>query len=544
MDIKIPSENLSISEVILSIAAEHPYNTAISYQNRRISYKKLYENILNLAEALYSAGIRQGDIVLVALPNIPRAVYLLYALNRIGASAAFVSPLSAEAELEEYINKCDAKLIVALDTLYTKLLNVFERTGDKNLVLVSIFEETEIFFGRKKSKAVYWHRFIKNRCKNNIFVSPSKPQDTAVILFSGGTTGKPKAVEITNLNLNALAKGTGDVCGECVKGAVMLAVLPVFHGFGLGICIHTTLFFGGECILVPRFDARKIGRIICRKKSLFIAAVPAMLTPLMTAKSMGKADLSKLRGVFCGGDCLESVLEKDFNNFLESHNSNVRIRQGYGLTECVAASCLMPKNSQIPGSVGQPYPETMYKIVNPETLEEVSRGTVGEICISSKTVMKGYLKDKSATDETLKLHRDGRCWLSTGDLGYMDEDGYVYFVRRLKRLIVTNGHNVYPSELERILSSNPLVAETSAVGVRDLRKAQVAVMFVVLKNPSANSRELKSELMLFLKSKISKHALPADIYFVSEIPKTPLGKVSYGELEQKADSLYNKNDCS
>lgn len=543
MDIKKLRENLSISEAILSIAAQYPENTAISYQNRRISYKKLCENILNLAEALYTSGIRPGDIVLVALPNIPRAVYLIYALNRIGAVPAFVSPLSAESELEDYIKKCSAKCIVALDTLYNKFLNVFERTGDKRLILVSIFEEAEIFFARNKSKAVYWHKFIKARSKNNVFVSPSKPCDTAVILFSGGTTGRPKAVEITNQNLNALAKGTGDVCGEDVNGAVMLVVLPVFHGFGLGVCVHTTLYFGGECILVPRFDAHKIGRIICRRKSLFIAAVPSMLTPLMVTKSMKKADLSKLRGVFCGGDCLESQLENDFDNFLKSHNSNVRIRQGYGLTECVAASCLMPEKSSVKGSVGIPYPKTLYKIVDHDTCEELSRGLVGEICISGKTVMKGYLNDKPATDDALRIHPDGRRWLHTGDIGYMDDEGYVYFVRRSKRMIVSNGHNVFPSELERILSSNPLVEESSAVGVRDSRKSQVAVLFVVLKNPSENPEDLKRALMSDLKSKISRHALPAEIYFVSEIPKTALGKVSYGELEQKAESLYNKNDC-
>ena len=523
-------ENLSISEAVLSVAKENLRKTAITYMGRKISYKKLYERIISLSQALYSLGVRKNEVVLVALPNIPQAVYVLYALNRIGAIPAFVSPLSAEYELEDYLIKCKAEFVISLDIMYSEFLRIFKRTGQKKLVLTGALDEVGWCFNKKKENVLQWKELLKSDAGTNVYLTQPKPWDTAVILFSGGTTGKPKPVELTNLNLNALSEGTESVCGEDVRNVKMLSALPVFHGFGLGICVHTVLYFGGECMLVPRFEGEKVGRIIKQQKPQYIALVPAMLSPIMKAKSMAKADLSNLLGVFSGGDSLSSELEDSFNDFLLNHNSRVRIRQGYGLTECVAASCLMPADNFRKESSGKPYPHTFYKIVKENTLEECENGCAGEICISGKTVMKGYLDDKDETEKVLRNHPDGKIWLHTGDMGYVDNDGFVYFISRIKRVIVSKGNNIYPSELEKALLKHSDVKECCAIGTKDSEKNEIAVMFAVLKCKEYASDEKAKELLRFLEPYVSKQSMPKRIYFIDEIPRTSLGKVAYTEL--------------
>ena len=404
-DFGLLKEKLSISEAVLGVAKENLRRTAITYLGRKISYKKLYKKVIDLSLAFYSMGLKKGDVVLVVLPNIPQAVYVLYAFNRIGAIPAFVSPLSAEYELEEYIKKCKTKVIIAFESLYEKFIGIFNRTGLKKLVLTSTFDEIGFNITRKKENAVLWSELFKLRSKANVFLNSSKAEDTAVILFSGGTTGKPKAVELTNLNLNALATGTESACCEEVRGVKMLSVLPVFHGFGLGICVHTVLYFGGECILVPRFESENAGRIIKRQKPQYLAVVPAMLSPLMNSKAMAKADLSGLSGVFSGGDSLSAELQETFNNFLLKHNASVRIRQGYGLTECVASSCLMPADSSRLESIGNPYPNTMYKIeVSIEGFHELIGQTSDIFTTDATTNIVSFTSIAGAEDGSVVLN--------------------------------------------------------------------------------------------------------------------------------------------
>lgn len=528
--------DLSISEAVLSVAGENRNKTALTYMGKSISYKEFSSKIQKLSLSLFSLGIKEGECVLVALSNIPQAVYLLYALNRIGAVPAFVSPLCSEKELEKYIKICNCRFVFAFDFLADKL-----KTKEVRAITCSPFDELFHFL---KSKNSYLSLLIKAE-KQNIFLTPQKPEDTAVILFSGGTTGEPKAVELSNRNLNALALGTEAVCEGEVSGVKMLGVLPVFHGFGLGICVHTTLFFGGNVLLVPRFDVEKTARLIKHKKPQYIACVPSMLSPFMSSKALKNADLSFLSGVFSGGDYLSFNLEKSFNDFLVSHNSTVKVRQGYGLTECVAAACLMPATQSRPNSMGKPYPDTFCKIVRVNTCLVAKESEVGEICISSDMVMKGYLNNPDETKEALKVHSDGRVWLHTGDLGYKDGDGFLYFKGRLKRIIISNGLNVYPSEIEKPLLTREDVKDCCAVGLRDEKKLSSVGLLIEMNLDSFDENEKKQELLDFLRAYVSKQALPEYIYFANEIPKTPLGKTSYREAQSLLQEklLQKKTGC-
>lgn len=528
--------DLSISEAVLSVAKDNYNKTALTYLNIKISYKKLLCKVEELSSALFSLGVRKGDIALVTLPNIPQCVYCLYAFNRIGAVPAFVSPIASVGELKTYIEKLKPSVIIALDTLCEKLEEIDYIVAETPVVLTSSLDELFPFSCVRRSKALNWHQLLKDRQKRNIFISPQRHCDTALILFSGGTTGKPKAVEISNRSLNALAEGTASACVREVKGVKMLSALPVFHGFGLGICIHTVLYFGGNALLVPRFKPEAVGRLILKEKPQYIACVPAMLKSLQEASTLRKADLSCLSGVFSGGDSLSVKLEDSFNKFLADHGSEVNVRQGYGLTECVAATCLMPEGVKKPDCIGKPYEEVFYKIVGETCDTELPRGEVGEICISGAMVMKGYFEEEEETEKALKIHSDGRRWLHTGDMGYMDTEGFVYFKGRFKRVIITNGNNVYPSEIESVLLTHPKVSECCAVGVKDSVKMSVVAVFAVLKKTEADETQTKAELSEYLEKFISKSAKPKYYYFMESLPKTPLGKIDFSELQRIAEA--------
>ncbi len=343
---------------------------------------------------------------------------------------------------------------------------------------------------------------------------------------------------LSNLNFNALGLQTIAASGFApIEGMKMLSVMPVFHGFGLGIGIHTALIGGAECILVPQFSVKTYAKLLVKKQPNIIPGVPTLFEALLRADNLEGADLSFLKGVFCGGDSLSIELKKKVDAFLKEHNAEVQIRQGYGLTECVTASCLTPRDYHRVGSIGVPFPDTYYKIVAPNEETELDPGEEGEICISGPSVMIGYLDNEEETASTIRRHSDGRIWLHTGDLGKMDEDGFVYFSQRMKRMIITSGYNVYPGQLENIIDGHEKVLLSCVVGVKDPYKIQKVKAFVVLKNGVEPTDEVKEELLEYCRKHIAKYAMPYDIEFRPELPKTLVGKVAYRILEEEANAL-------
>lgn len=316
----------------------------------------------------------------------------------------------------------------------------------------------------------------------------------------------------------------------------MLAILPIFHGFGLGVCIHTVLTAGCNCILVPRFTVESYAKLLKKYQPSFIAGVPTLFEALLRTKGAENLKLSCLKGVFCGGDSLSPELKEKVDNFLKAHGSDVQIREGYGTTECVTASCLTPKDFHKKGSIGLPFPDTFYKIVKPNTDINLSAGEIGEIVLRGPSVMKGYLDAPEETALVLITHSDGFTWLHTGDLGYMDEDGFIYFKQRLKRVIVTSGYNVYPSQLESVIDSFHAVSMSCVIGVKDSYKMQKIKAFVMLKPEFSPTEKLKNELIEHCKKGIAKYAFPAEFEFRAELPKTLVGKIAYKILEDEENN--------
>ncbi len=338
---------------------------------------------------------------------------------------------------------------------------------------------------------------------------------------------------LTNRNFNALSQQIVATNPMFRPGDRMLSAMPLFHGFGLGVCIHSMLATGGRCILVPRFTAQSYAKLITKYRCNFIAGVPTLYEALLRLPSMNGADLSCLKGVFSGGDSLSIELKKKFDKFLYDHHAVVQVREGYGTTETVTACCLTPVHMFKEGSIGLPFPDTFIKIVKPGTEEELPYGEEGEILLAGPTVMREYMKHPEETAKTLRRHADGLTWVYTGDLGVMDEEGFIYFRGRAKRMIISSGYNVYPGQIENILDANEKVQMSCVIGVPDPYKMQKVKAFVKLAPDVPPTEETKKELLDYCRKHVAKYAMPYDIEFRDDMPKTLVGKVAYRVLEEE-----------
>ena len=541
----------TIYEMVKSAADKYPKNYAYEFMGKKTTYAEFMQKIDAAAKAYMALGIQKGDRVTICMPNCPQAVDSFYALNRIGAVSNMIHPLSAAGEIKFYLNFSKSKAILTLDQFYGKIAPIMPELDDPDTKLIIAKIEDELFphlalgyaltAGRKyphperKGNYIWWKEFLRKGKKLNAFLAKNaqKPEDGASILYSGGTTGTTKGILLSNRNFNALGQQVIAANPMFRVGDKMLAAMPLFHGFGLGVCIHTMLSQGGRCILIPRFTAQTYAKQITKYHCNFIAGVPTLYEALLRLPSMDNADLSSLKGVFSGGDSLSIELKKKFDKFLYDHNAKIQIREGFGLTECVTASCLTPPHMAKEGSIGLPFPDTYYKIVEPGTDKELPYGEEGEILIAGPTVMMEYVNHPEETAQTLRKHDDGLTWMYTGDLGMMDDEGFIYFKGRAKRMIITSGYNVYPGQLENILDANEFVHMSCIIGVPDPYKMQKVKAFVMLKPGVPESPETKEAILAYCRKHIAKYAMPYDIEFRRELPKTLVGKVAYRVLEEE-----------
>lgn len=535
----------SMAATVLDTAAREGSFTALSFMGRKIDYTTFATNIDLTARAFYAMGVRPGNRVMVCMPNAPQAIYCLYGLNLIGAIATMVHPLSAVGEIVFYLNEAECDIAVTLDQFYGKFIDVVKQRPIKKLIIASMSDElpavkavaykllTERKFPKlaKDGSVIRWKEFLRGAdTVTDGYKYDKDYKAEAVVLFSGGTTGTTKGIMLSDYSFNALALQTATMSHEEIRHSKMLAAMPVFHGFGLGVCIHTMMVAGGTSILVPRFNVKSYAELIKKNRPNFIAGVPTLFEAIARNTYLDGVDLSCLKGVFSGGDSLSIELKKKFDKFLAEHNAGIRIREGYGTTECVTASCLTPYNKEKEGSIGLPYPDTYYQICGVGTNDEVPYGTEGEICLTGPSIMLGYINHPEENADTLRLHADGNIWLHTGDLGMMDEEGFIYFRQRIKRMIITSGYNVYPSQIENIIDAHPAVRMSCIIGVPDPYKIQKVKAFAVLNEGYTDSPELREAILAHCREHVAKYAMPYEIEIRDSLPTTLVGKVAYTQL--------------
>ncbi len=533
-DTHLSYPELSLYGALAAAAQKAPSYTALDFQNRKTSFKNLLKEADAAAAALTASGCRAGDTVTVCMPNLPQALVFFYAISRIGGTANMVHPESARNEIAFCLRLNHSRLILVLDRFYevvrdaAALLDypveiVIAKVEDAlPAILVPAYALTE---GRRTADipgsgpGILWKDFLKRGKK----VSLGEPQPfsrdhTGVILYSGGISGKPKGIALSDYSFNACCvQAAAAIARPFEPGMSMLSCMPCFHGFGLCMNLHAALMFGVACILMPSFHIKTYAKLLTEKKPNYIAGVPTIFEALI-GLDLGNLRLDFLQGVFCGGDTLPIRLKREVDAFLQAHGATVQIREGYGLTESVTASCLTPTDEYREGSIGLPFPDIDYAIVRPGTAELLPAGETGEIVMTGPTLMQGYLGEPEETADCMKLFPDGRVWLYTGDCGCMDADGFVYFKGRRKRMLITNGFNVYPAQLEKILCRSPLVKEAYVYGVPDPRRQQRIQAAVVLREGTPGDSETKNAILEYLKTELARFEMPRMLEFVSQLP--------------------------
>ena len=545
LNIEIPS--CSIYENMYRHANGNSKEIAIEYMGRKITYKELFFNIDKVARALKAVGVCKGDVVSVCLPNIPEALYLFYAINRIGAVANMLDVRCGGPTLKKAIMDAESKVLFYLDSIVDKLVDIKKNTLVEIVVAVTpidSFPRLAQFIIRRKRKelrqnipkeVISWTRFIE-KCHGysenvDAVVDENIP---AVIAYTGGTTGEPKGVIGNNKNVNAVAEMEFRVGFNQREHDSILCMAPPWTYYGLCNSVHVPLCMGLKVILLPKFEADELADLVLKLQPNHVVTVPSALNAFFQSK-YDKSDFSCLHSLIVGADKLDESLEKDMNDFLYNHSCEIKVSKGYGMTEVMAAAAYSRLNANEIGSVGIPYPLNTITAFR-ETdggFEECKIGEQGEIAILGPTVMKSYFgKFKQENNEILKVHDDGTTWAHTGDIGYIGEDGRVYIVGRLKRMFVRMGFKVFPATIEHCILENEDVQMAAVVPIKEIAHGYCIKAYIVRKNPNADSEKIKKEIINKLSEELYEYELP-DVYeFVDELPLTGMGKVDYRALEE------------
>lgn len=553
MDYKRVIQDFSDAETTvfgaLSAASERYKDApALGFFGRSISFRSLITKTEAVAKALLEAGVKADDAVTFMLPNCPQAVMTYYAISRIGAVANMIHTLSSPENIAFYLKKANSRFIVTLDALYPKVKEGCKKAGHSvTVIYTSVSDEMPVLtkigykIKTKKTKlaaiddefAIGLKTLISKGAHQILPAVTYEKDRVASIFYSGGSTGKPKGICLSDYNINSLAIQVANAAGHRIcPGTKFLSAMPLFHGFGLGVGIHTFINNGAQCILVPQFTLDAYVKTLLKEKTNMLAIVPSMLEAFLHSDAFDGKDLSFLQGIFCGADSAPPDLQTRMNAFLQAHHCSEVVREGYGLTECVTACILNPIERVKIGSLGLPLGETKVRIVKPGTFQDVDVGENGELIINGPAVMLGYLNEPEETANTIRTDTDGKRWLFTGDMCRMDEDGYVFFVQRIKRMIITNGYNVYPTQVEQVIQKYSATEAVCVVGIRDRLAGQRVAACVVLNDHIAEAKARK-EILSLCKNNLEEFAVPDKIVFLKELPLTNMGKTDFNLLEKK-----------
>lgn len=552
MNLYIP--DISLYDNFKRNMKKYDNNNAFDYFGAKTTYKELLEKVDLCANSFLSYGIRKNDVVTICMPNTPEGIISFLALNKIGAISNMIHPLASENEIKEDLINTGSVMLVLIDMDYDKLKTVIEKTDVYKVIIVRPSNAMPFFMKvgynlsiglktklpKNNSKYIFWDKFLNSGLNyKSDYHFLGRKNSPAVMLHSGGSTGTPKAIVLSNGNFIALTEQAKIVFDELTVGDKCLSIMPIFHGFGLGVCVYAPLCVGAECILIPQFKADEFDKILMKYKPEFVIGVPTLFEAMMKSERKDKIKLNYIKYIISGGDTLSLSLEKKINKFLNDHGADTRIVQGYGMSECLAAVSLGFKNILEYGSIGIPFPGAYIGIFN-NSDQEVPYGSEGEICISGPNVMLGYYNNEKETNAALHIHSDGNVWLHSGDLGVMDKNGFIKYTGRLKRLIITSGYNVYPIQIEEVLEKHQAVMLSSVVGIPHPYKQEVPKAYIVLNKGYRETEELVKELKELCAKNLPRYAKVYEFEFRKSLPKTMVGKVDFRKLQEENNKLRKK----
>ena len=526
---------------------------ALEYYGRKFTYADLIVNVKKTAAAFRAAGVKKGDVITVVSVMTPEVIYAFYAADRIGATLNLVDPRYSPEGIRDYIEEVDSHLLVCLNVVYERCRQAAKHTHVERVIVLSPadslplplsigYKVTNPDRNQYKSNVLMWKQFLANGKNASTAAEPYDPEHACVVVHTGGTTGSPKGVMLTDRNFNAIAQQFSAYNDLFRQGQSLMNIMPPFIAYGYACGVHLPLVLGLKVIIIPNLDPAKLGGLIWKHKPEHMFGVPAHYQQMAADPKLKDKDLSFIRNYAAGGDAISIGAEKTVNDFLAEHNVEYPMAKGYGMTEVSSAATVAAGKNNKPGSVGIPMVNTLISVFEPGTDKELPIGQRGELCISGPTMMKGYYNKPVETAAILRTHTDGRVWVHTGDVGYLDEDGFVYLDSRIKRLIIRHdGFKVFPSMIENVVSQHPAIHQCSVVGCTDKDHVQGRLPFVyVVLNPEAavsgKKKQIIRELRQMCKEELPEYVQPVGYKFIETMPLTPVGKFDYRKLEEEITS--------
>lgn len=536
-DLQVPLRltypHIPLYSLLEETAAKTPASPCTNFFGKRLTYQQIKELSDRFAASLGSLAIRKGDRVILLLPNSPQFLIAYYGILKAGAVVVPLNPLSAERELEFYLADSGAETVITIPLFLNKVAPLRSKTPLKHIVysrladflpfplnLVQGFREQRLIRRQEAAAMLDFKKLLKQAHGPDWHPEPVQPDRMAVLIYSGGTTGVAKGIMLSHFNLVANAHQI-IAWGHLTDEQGVLAVLPLFHGFGMSVTMNAAVLAGGEIILLPRFNAKQIAKTIQKHRPSFFIGVPTMFVQLSNLPDIHRFNFSSLRGIFVGAAPLTKAIKDEFEK-----KTGGRMIEGYGLTEAVTGIMANPyQGMHKVGSIGIPFPDVDVKIVSLDDGHDLAPGDLGEIALRSPTVMLGYYKNDEETKKTIV---DG--WLYTGDIGYMDQDGYFYITDRKKDLIIVGGFNVFPREIDELIYQHPKVKEGISIGIPDPRKGERIKVYVVFKDGETATKE---ELIAYFKERLTPYKVPSEVEFRTELPKSMIGKILRRALREE-----------
>ncbi len=538
-------------ELIYRNNKNYPRDIALNYFGHKITYGRLFEKIDVVANAYYAAGVRKNDVVIFCMVNMPETIYSLYALNKLGAVVNLVDLRTNEEQMRAYVQECNAKYVLTVDLAYPVMEKAILGSRVKKIIVVS---PGESLTGIKKAvysvktignkvdkKVLSWKRFIRLGEKSQAKTTGYEKGKCFVIAHTGGTTGIPKGVMLSDDNINAVAQGYQYLGIPFKRQHKYFNDLPPFIIYGLTLAIHTTLCYGLQVILYPVFDSKNFPNEFVKYRPNHFSALADHLKYLAESKRTQKMDMSFLISAGVGGDSLNTTIEEKVNEFLKAHHCSYEVCKGYGMTELAAAAVTSTPKATAVGSVGIPLVHNTIKIMDVDTGKELSYEEVGEIWISGPSIMLGYYKNQEATKEIITLDETGRRWIRTGDLGYINKNGLLFHQGRIRRIYLTavegQPAKIFPNLVEDAIKSAEPVADCTVVARFKQNSAYYeAVAYVILKDKAMTMGQTQCSDLLrkICKDKVPTYMCPVEYRYVREFPYTLIGKVDFRKLEEMA----------
>ena len=537
---------LSAFDYVCHRNRNHLNDTALDYYGRKFTYADLIVNVKKTAAALRGVGVKKGDIVTVVSVMTPEVIALFYAADMVGATLNLVDPRYSVEGIHEYIEEVDSHLLVCLNVVYERCRQAAKRTNVEKVIVLSPadslppvmavgYKLTTPDKNKYASNVIRWKQFIKGGDGQSTAAEPYDPDHACVVVHTGGTTGSPKGVMLTDDCFNGIALQFQAYPKLFHRGQKLMNIMPPFIAYGFACGIHLPLVLGFTVIIIPNLDPDKLGSLVLKHKPEHMFGVPTHYQQLASDPKLRDKDLSFIINYAAGGDSLSRGAEQTVNDFLAAHGARYPIAKGYGMTEVSSAATVAAGLDNKPGSVGIPMVNTVVAAFEPGTDQELPIGQRGELCISGPCLMKGYYNKPEETAILLRRHPDGRIWVHTGDIGYLDEDGFVYLDSRIKRLIIRHdGFKVFPSMIENVVSRHPAVHQCSVVGCTDKDHVQgrLPFVYIVLKaDTTAKKKQVIRELERMCTEELPEYVQPVAYKFISSMPMTPVGKVDYRQLE-------------